>query len=292
MNACVVYKTPKLEVLLRQDPASVAQLEGRDPVAHRELVAGAAAQQQSNDLVAAALEAAGIQATWLSRDHFEEVPEGTDLVVVVGGDGTVLDVSHRVLDLPVLAFNSDPLRSIGYYTAASAAQAAGTVQALLEGRLDVCLVARLALTVDGVRFPYPCLNDILVANENPCMMSRYVLTAGQRSEKQASSGVWISTPAGSTAGIRSAGGTVMPLEGALIQYLVREPYVPRGVRYELLRGVRHLREGLRIRSLMQDGRLYVDGPWMTIPFGLGSSLELSEGPPLRILGMDPAVRER
>lgn len=138
----------------------------------------------------------------------------------------------------------------------------------------------------------PCMNDLLVTNSNPAMMSRYVITSGERSETHASSGVWISTPAGSTAGIRSAGGTVMPLQGALMQYLVREPYTTGLARYPLLRGVRHLSEGLAIRSLMDDGRVYVDGPYISIPFPLGSTLALGEGPRLRVVDMDVDRRER
>lgn len=292
MKILVVYKTSKLDVLLRQDAESVDLLAKRDPRAYRDLVAGSESQTRSLESVREALTNAGIDAVWTSRDHFTEVPVGTDVVMVVGGDGTVLEVSHQVSRIPVVALNSDPIRSTGYYCAANAADATELLGRLQAGQLQPSTLARLQLTVDGERFPYPCLNDLLVANENPCMMSRYVIEAGKRTEKQSSSGIWISTAAGSTAGIRSAGGTVMPLDGALIQYLVREPYTPRGVRYELLRGVRHLREGLKIQSLMHGGRLYVDGPWMTIPFGLGARLELSEGPPLVVLGMDPAVRER
>jgi hypothetical protein len=151
----------------------------------------------------------------------------------------------------------------------------------LEERSPRTQLHRIAITVNGIAFPFPCLNDILVSSPNPAAMSRYVLTAGSRSEIQASSGIWISTPAGSTGGVRSAGGTVMPLEGALIQYAVREPYGPRQGRYELLRGVRHIREGLVVRSRMPEGSLYVD-----------DLMELREGPQLRVLGMHPALRER
>lgn len=292
MKACVVTKTSKLDVLLDSDPSGVHHLAERDPHAYAEMLASASTQHRSNATVAETLARYGIDSVWFRRDFFSEVPAGCDVVIVVGGDGTVLDVSHRVFDLPVIAINSDPARSVGYYSACTSDDLGPVLEKWLEGTIEQCTLARLRLTVDGEQVPWPCLNDILVCNENPCMMSRYVIMAGQRSEKQSSSGLWISTAAGSTAGIRSAGGTVMPLEGALIQYLIREPYVPRGVRYELLRGVRHLREGLRISSLMPGGRLYIDGPWMVIPFGLGALLELSEGPPFRILGMDPAVRER
>lgn len=292
MKALVVYKTAKLEVLRRADEESVELLARRDPGAYADLVAGYDALVRSVSLVRSALDAVGIDATFVSRDVFESVDDDVEVVVVVGGDGTVLEVSHQVLHQPIVAINSDPIRSTGYYCASDAENARPIFSALLQGQLDEGVLARLQLTVDGERFPFPVLNDVLIANENPCMMSRYVIEAGTRHEKQASSGIWISTPAGSTAGIRSAGGTVMPLDGSLIQYLVREPYTPRGVRYELLRGARHLREGLKVQSLMHGGRLYLDGPWMTIPFGLGAHLSLSAGPPLRVLGMDPAVRER
>lgn len=292
MHAIVVFKKSKLEDLGERSPEMLDQLRVNDERAWNELVTSDAQQRASHERVVASLEAHGFRATLLGRDQFRGPEADTDLVIAVGGDGTVLDVSHRVHDVPVLGVNSDPLRSVGYFCATDAAGLDDVLEAYVRGTLGMYTLHRMRIHVDGREYPYPCMNDLLVANQNPGMMSRYILAAGTRSEKQASSGVWISTPAGSTAGIRSAGGTVMPLEGALCQYLVREPFLGRTQRFDLLRGVRHLREGLRVTSLMDGGRIYVDGPYLSIPFPLGSVLSIHEGPLLRMLGMNPELRER
>lgn len=292
MKAIVVHKTSKLAVLEEGAPERVEHLRASNPEAYGAMAESAARQAEAGKRVEDALVEAGFSITAMGRGQFDAVPADTDLVVAVGGDGTVLDVSHKVFEQPLVGINSDPGRSVGYFCAGDARDARGVFDRFIAGESGSSVLHRIALTVDGKPYPFPCMNDLLVTNRNPAMMSRYIMTAGERSETHASSGVWISTPAGSTAGIRSAGGTVMPLDGSLIQYLVREPYMTGDARYPLHRGVRHLSEGLRVRSLMDGGAVYVDGPYIEIPFQIGSELTLSEGPPLRLVELDPVRRER
>jgi NAD+ kinase len=292
MKVVVVRKTPKLDVLAVRSPERLEQLRAQDVNAYASLRAAADSQAEANESVTKALHSVGFETRNIARDEFQGAREGEELVITVGGDGTMLDVSHQVMDTPILGFNSDPERSVGYFCAADAHRADAFVEGLAAGDVESKTLRRIALVVDGVEHPYPCMNDLLVTNQNPAMMSRYVLSAGQRTETHASSGMWISTPAGSTAGIRSAGGTVMPLEGSLIQYLVREPYTAGVARYPLLKGVRELEEGLMLRSLMDGGMIYVDGPYIQIPFRLGAALKLTRGPSLRVVGLEPARRER
>lgn len=292
MKAVVVQKTPKISVLIESSPQRLEQLQELDPRAYSAMTAAAESQRVSNAAVAAALEDLGIQARHLDRAEFKGPADDEDLVITVGGDGTMLDASHRVRDTPIIGFNSDPDRSVGYFCAADAESCQSVLKQVASGTAKSKSLHRIGLVVDGVEHPYPCMNDLLVTNRNPAMMSRYVISAGFRKETHASSGMWLSTPAGSTAGIRSAGGTVMPLEGCLIQYLVREPYTAGEARYPLLKGVRELGEGLLLRSLMDGGTIYVDGPYIQIPFRLGSELELNRGPRLTVIGLDPGRRER
>ncbi len=292
MNVQVVLKRSKLSTLEQRKPGAVDALRTVDPAAWGDLVAADAAQRASEERVRQTLEELGHTARFLTRADFAGPEPDTDLVVTVGGDGTMLDVSHRVSTTPVLGVNSDRARSVGYFCATDAGGLRDALVAWQAGVARVVSLHRLQLHIDGQPFPTPCINDLLVTSANPGMMSRYVISAGGRSEKHASSGVWVSTAAGSTAGIRSAGGTVLPLEGDLIQYLVREPFAARHRGYELLRGVRHMHEGLQVRSLMEDGMIYVDGPFLAVAFGLGAELSLSPGPMLRVIGMDPERRER
>jgi len=292
MKVVCVLKVSKLDVLLLTAPERVEQLRARDPDAYREMVASSDQQRASNARVEAELVELGVTYTMVTRDAFEGPSADDDLVIAVGGDGTVLDVSHRVVGIPMMGINSDPKRSVGYFCAGVAADLPALLVAADRQEVRVQRLHRLSLELDGQAYRYPCMNDLLITNQNPGMMSRYTIRAGARAEQHSSSGIWVSTAAGSTAGIRSAGGTVLPLDGALMQYLVREPFVPRSGRFDLVRGVRHVTEGLSVRSLMDGGRIYVDGPYISLPFGLGASLEIRQGPELQIVGMDPERRER
>lgn len=225
------------------------------------------------------------------RDEFTG-PKGSDLVISVGGDGTVLHASHQTIGVPVLGVNSDPDFSTGYFCGTTAASLEDTLKSFMEGDLPEFHLHRLRTEIDGKTVGPPALNDVLVANRNPAATCRYVLVAGPRAERQRSSGIWISTPAGSTAGIRSAGGVVLPLSGAMLQYIVREPVFARHQHYELLRGIRALDEGIKVVSEMADGYVYIDGPYEQAAFPLGASLRISAHEPLVILGLEPARRER
>ncbi|MCA9562309.1 MAG: NAD(+)/NADH kinase [Myxococcales bacterium] len=218
--------------------------------------------------------------------------DGFDLVISVGGDGTVLQASHKTLNVPLLGINSDPEASVGYFCATDISGAEEALRRFEAQNIERFVLHRIRLEIDGEVVAPPALNDVLIANANPAATSRYSINAGAREERQRSSGMWISTPAGSTAGIRSAGGAVLPLEGAQMQYLVREPVLHPSAHYELLRGVRNLDEGITVVSEMADGCAYVDGPYVRVPLPWGTRLKLLAHQPLTLLGLEPSRRER
>ena len=65
---------------------------------------------------------------------------------------------------------------------------------------------------------------MLFCHDCPASTTRYLLTFDGRTEDQISSGIWISTAAGSTSVIRSAGGKEMPPRSRRLQFAVREPF--------------------------------------------------------------------
>jgi NAD+ kinase len=119
-------------------------------------------------------------------------------------------------------------------------------------------------------------------------MTRYRLSVDGREEAQRSSGLWIATAAGSTAGIRSAGGRRMPLTSRRIQFLVREPYTWPARRYALPRG---FGTRFRIVPLGADASLWIDGARLRKDLALGDRVKIQPGPPLTVLGIDPSRRD-
>lgn len=208
-----------------------------------------------------------------------------DLVVVVGGDGTVLDVARHVGSTPVIAVNSSPSTSVGHFCRTSAEGFEEVIRKVIEGEEKPIALTRIRTVVDGVAHKYPALNDVLFAHRVPAATSRYIIHVGGDAEEQKSSGVWVSTAAGSSGAIRSAGGQIMNLEDSRLQYFVREPFVqstPGGQPYRLVRGFVGP-EGIKFTSRMIMGALYFDGRRVALPVGYGSVVVLlPDAPPLRL----------
>lgn len=234
-----------------------------------------------------------------------EIPDtgDFDLVVTVGGDGTLLATSHALgSQVPVLGVNSAPGLSVGFFCATDARDAGDTLSQAVRGTLPSLSLTRMRIVRNGSEeLTRRVLNEILFCHNSPAATSRYLLTAprplrGRRDdfmEDQRSSGVWIGPPAGSTAAMRSAGGEVQPLNAEDIQFVVREPYVPLGERLALRRGLVHPGETLELRSKMRRAKLFVDGQEMVLPVELGDVLSFSRSPePLHVLGLERDEKHR
>ena len=215
-----------------------------------------------------------------------------DLVVAIGGDGTVLDLSHRIGELPLLAINSDPDSSVGYFSAGTSYDFPRIFDKIVKEELQPVALRRFQTTIDGKVQGPPVLNDILIAHENPAAVSSYYLKIGSHpAEEQRSSGVWVTTPAGTTAAIRSAGGLVLPYRDGNLQYLVREPFPPRKGGYRFLKGIQPFEDTLEVISQMPRGMVFIDGPHLRFDFPIGSILTIDpDAPSLSLYGLQEERR--
>lgn len=245
------------------------------------------------DEVRAAVESLGWRATFRERDRLGEV-SGYDLVITVGGDGTLLWVSHSVGDTPMLGVNSAPMDSVGFLCGTRMGEVMPHLTAIHEGRVARVRASRMQVSVDGVQVHARVLNDVLFAHPVPAMTSKYIMEFQGHHEEQKSSGIWVSTAAGSTAALRSAGGRPMPFRSRMLQFVVREPYEPLGMEYTHVRGMVHAYEVLRVRSKMREARLYVDGLRQAVGVEMGQVVSFEESPePLVLMGVSPhALHER
>jgi len=232
----VIYKKSVYRTHVEERASSRVRdlLEHGSPVVEKVLRAH---QEHDRTLkaVRSTLEALGVRATFRFRRDVGET-DGFDLVVTIGGDGTLLWVSHFVSRTPMLCVNSAPRDSVGFFAGATARNVEERLAVALAGRLRATVLQRMAVAIDGRVVEKRVLNDVLLSHENPAGMSRYTVQHGRRSEDQKSSGMWIGPAAGSTAAQRSAGGRVLPARSRKIQYVVREPYDPVH-RCKLVRGL-------------------------------------------------------
>lgn len=294
----VVRKRSSLERYLegKSDPRAAELLAKGDPVVSKWKLAHEAHQAALATVLGAL---AGLGALATVRSLKEPLPDTSQfaLVVTVGGDGTLLGTSHAVgSGVPVLGVNSAPGLSVGFFCATDARGAPAQLAAALDGSLGSVRLARMRVVRNGTEeLTRRVLNEILFCHASPAATSRYLLSVprGPRTrreiltEDQRSSGLWIGPPAGSTAAQRSAGGKVLPLTAATVQFVVREPYVPKGERLALRRGLIAEDETITIRSKMRNGKIFVDGEELVLPVELGDELSLSCSPePLVVLGLE------
>jgi NAD+ kinase len=141
-----------------------------------------------------------------------ELPAHVDVLLVLGGDGTLLSVARLVGDLgvPILGVN---LGGLGFLTAFTAEEMIPALEALRRGELVV--EERMMLTAQvnrqGERLTdYVALNDVVITKS---AMSRIINLAvsveGQFATGYRADGLIISTPTGSTAYCLSAGGPIV-----------------------------------------------------------------------------------
>ncbi|PIR20117.1 MAG: hypothetical protein COV45_09095 [Deltaproteobacteria bacterium CG11_big_fil_rev_8_21_14_0_20_47_16] len=200
--------------------------------------------------------------------------EGTDLVITVGGDGTVLTTSHYVTDKPILGIKSFGQTSVGYFCGATQKTMRKYIQDLVAGKRKPTHLHRLQVLIDGKPLRELVLNEILFAHALPASMTRYELTVGRRKEEHRSSGVWISTAAGSTAAIYAAGGTPLPITSKQMEYLVREPYY-HGKYYRLVQGILSETARIQIRSHVAEGIISIDGSHIQYPAPEGAEITVA-----------------
>lgn len=294
----VVYKKSayQLYVLERRDPRLSRLLRRRHPDA-REIRQAHAIHQATLRTVTKTLARLGLAYDAVYRAHLRTTAR-YDLVISVGGDGTVLQASHLVADLPILGVNSDPRRSEAVFCAATRADFPMLLRQALAGRLPVRRLSRLQATLNGRPLWPLVLNDVLIAHRDPATMSRYRLAVGahrarpgkgqrRAGEEQKSSGLWVATAAGSSSAILAAGGRRLPWTARRFQYRPRELYEGRLSCSRLTGGVLPAGRTVSVTWLMREGAVFIDGPHVRYPLRFGDRLVvgLSSRHPLRVLGL-------
>ncbi len=270
-------RDPRIRSLLRRSDPSVRSWKK----AHDN-------HQRTLEVVEETLERLGAT-TWLVRGAGNQFDaRGIDLVVSVGGDGTLLAASHNVSRTPILGVNSSPSHSVGFFCSARRGNVRDMLSQALEGRLHSVTLTRMRVEVGKRVVASRVLNEALFCHAIPAATSRYILRYGRQREEQRSSGLWVGTAAGSTGAIRSAGGEVLPLTSRALQLVVREPYTGRGSPCKLTQFVvADRRRKVIVQNKMQDACLFLDGPFKRVAVALGERMTFSESDEeLTVLGLD------
>lgn len=143
----------------------------------------------------------------------EELPARVDLMIVLGGDGTLLSIAHLAAQrhVPVLGVN---LGRLGFLTEVPTDEIYVTLDAFLKGKKEVISPRRL-LQARCREKTYYCLNDVVI---NKGAVARMIQIGIWIDDKEIaalkSDGLIVASPTGSTGYSLSAHGPIV------------QPYVP------------------------------------------------------------------
>ncbi len=214
----------------------------------------------------------------------------TDLVVTLGQDGLVANVAKYATGIPIVAVNPDPARFDGVLLPFGIAEADAVLALAVAGEAPVRRVTLAeALLADGQRLL--AFNDLFIGARSH-VSARYRLDVGGQSELQSSSGILVSTGAGSTGWMSSVfnmaagvaaftggrGGPPVRLdwEDDRLLYAVREPFQSRQSGVSLVAGLLDGGQPLRVESRMPAGGvIFSDGMESDcLPFDAGAIVEI------------------
>src|SRR3982074_342695 len=142
----------------------------------------------------------------------------TDLLVVLGGDGTILNVAGQLGEKvkPIFGIN---VGSLGFLTCSSSAAYREAVECIAKGKITFSERARLELTIPGQpkgSAPIIGLNDAVFSRGELSRLIRLrTRVDGESLTVFNADGLIVATPTGSTAYSLSAGGPILAPESGV-----------------------------------------------------------------------------
>ena len=243
----------------------------------------------------------------VSREDFIE----RDLVVVLGGDGTLTSIAHSVDEnTPVMGVNSHPRDmdndgSYGFYMGSDPINFKEDIQKALSNNAIVNILPRLqaeiSTTSGNIIRSDPALNDLLLANTHQYQPSKYKLQRKEDTKNseincvQYSSGCLFSTFLGQGAWYRHINnieGTTFPENEIDNHYLFVSRDLPRNDRKDDGTYWAWTDQPTIFTSDMHRGYVVADG-WDETHFTRGATISVSlNGPTLKLLTFRNTIYDR
>ena len=227
---------------------------------------------------------------------------GRDLVIVLGGDGTLTSISHNIdSNTPVMGVNShprsdDPDGSYGFYMDCDVDTFEKDLEAALNGKAIVNRLPRLQATIEttsGNKIKSdPAMNDLLIANTHQYAPSKYHMRRGGIDTKQVSSGLVFSTWLGQGAWFNQIAreSNLGNADDSETHYLVIARDIDAQITDE--RYMAWTNEPTVITSDMHRGYVVPDG-WDEYQFNRGASITVDlSGPVLQLLTFRKTMKQK
>jgi NAD+ kinase len=218
----------------------------------------------------------------VSRD---ELPGACDVLVVLGGDGTLIGMAGRIgragSDVPILGVN---FGSLGFLTEITLPELFDALQATLEGRAAIesrAMLAARTMRDDSIFADHIVLNDIVITKGAMSRIIEISVTVGDSPVTRVrADGLIIASPTGSTAYNLAAGG---PIVHPAVDAMLLTPIAPHTLTNRPV--VIPASSEVHLRPIMEGNEVFVtfDGQ-SGFPLQPGDLVSVRRAPrPLRII---------
>ena len=147
----------------------------------------------------------------VARDFLSDIPEESECIIVLGGDGTMLQAARSAayLDIPLIGVN---LGTLGYLAEVEKSGVDDALKRLLAGDFEI--EDRMMLYGDGCDKHDYALNDIIISRKSSLTTINFDVYVNDLFLcNYHADGIVISTPTGSTGYSMSAGGPIVEPSG-------------------------------------------------------------------------------
>jgi len=218
----------------------------------------------------------------VSRD---ELPGACDLLVVLGGDGTLIGMAGRIgragSNVPILGVN---FGSLGFLTEITLPELFDALEATLEGRATIeprAMLAARTVRNDTTFADHIVLNDIVITKGAMSRIIEISVTVGDSPVTRVrADGLIIASPTGSTAYNLAAGG---PIVHPAVDAMLLTPIAPHTLTNRPV--VIPFSSEVHLRPIMEGNEVFVtfDGQ-SGFPLQAGDLVSVRRAPrPLRII---------
>jgi len=184
----------------------------------------------------------------------EEINKKADIVITVGGDGTILRALEKV-EKPIFAINSG---GMGFLTEIESKDAMSGLKQLIDGKYNIEERAKLKAMVDDKRIP-DAANEVTIQTARIAkMIYLQILIENELIETFGADGVIVATPTGSTSYALSAGG---PILDPSVNAMIIAPLAPFKLSARPWVVPLEKKVGIKLLAKSKDSKIVIDGEY-------------------------------
>ena len=206
-----------------------------------------------------------------------ELVEQSDVLLVLGGDGTLLSAAHtpKIENVPILAIN---IGTLGFLTDASLDELYPTLNALLTGayRIEHRMMLEVVVNTQTDQRPEPfrafALNDVVISHYTHLIeLDAYI--DGELFIPYNADGLIIATPSGSTGYSLSCAGTIVAPQ---LEAILLTPMAPHSLTVRPFIADGSAEISVKMRAAYESVDVFVDGHRETHSLTAGAVIKIKK----------------